>query len=73
VLVDTFGVDVHAANKRGRMPLHIACETGGSALLIALSKSKSGIDANVRNPVDGKTSLHVAVKRGDLRVVRELL
>jgi len=73
VLVDTFGVDVHAANKRGRTPLHIACETGGSALLIALSKSKVGIDASVRNPVDGKTSLHVAVKRGDLKVVRELL
>ncbi len=64
------GADTESTDRDGKMPIHIACESGDEAILDLLLQREFNIDAT---DVDGRTSLHIVAESGEEHIARTLL
>ena len=64
------GADVNAKDDTGRTPLHFACQTGNTKLVIMLIENGSDINAKDNK---GRTTLHYAASSLDCKLIVALL
>jgi ankyrin repeat protein len=70
-------IDASISNRQGDTPFHVATRSGlqvnVSELLRSLHRPQGEFDVNATNWLSGETALHIAVRRGDTRLIEQLI